>query len=236
MSIACPDFVAAIDPALCRAIDHYCERTGHNWDAEPLNALTNLAFLIAGWSAWRRLARTPSGLADRFLIVVISVIPIVGLGSFVFHTLATRWAEWADVIPILLFMLLYLWLVLTRFFGWPLPMRLLALSVFCVTTFALEAGVSGDVLWGGAMYLPTVLSLVAIGAMAPHIDSHTRRAFFHAVGVFLFSFTMRTVDQPLCTSLPFGTHFLWHLLNATLLYLLVRVAILHGTRIRGEAV
>ena len=45
MSIACPDFIAALDPALCRAVDHYCERTGPALDAEPVNAITNAAFL-----------------------------------------------------------------------------------------------------------------------------------------------------------------------------------------------
>jgi hypothetical protein len=31
--------------------------------------------------------------------------------------------------------------------------------------------------------------------------------------------------------LPIGTHFLWHLLNAVLLYILVRTAIVHSARL-----
>ena len=34
------------------AVDHYCERTDPGIWAEPLNALTNLAFIIAAWLLW----------------------------------------------------------------------------------------------------------------------------------------------------------------------------------------
>jgi hypothetical protein len=34
--------------------------------------------------------------------------------------------------------------------------------------------------------------------------------------------------MPLCPALPIGTHYFWHVFNATVLYLLVRVVILHA--------
>ncbi len=34
--------------------------------------------------------------------------------------------------------------------------------------------------------------------------------------------------MPMCHSIPFGVHYLWHVLNATVLYLLVRTLILHA--------
>jgi len=34
-------------------IDLYCERLGPGIWAEPINALTNLAFLVAAFAAWR---------------------------------------------------------------------------------------------------------------------------------------------------------------------------------------
>jgi hypothetical protein len=39
------------------------------------------------------------------------------------------------------------------------------------------------------------------------------------------SLVARSSDMPICNVFPLGTHFIWHLLNATLLYLLVRLAI-----------
>jgi hypothetical protein len=52
--------------------------------------------------------------------------------------------------------------------------------------------------------------------------------------VFLLSFTVRTLDAEVCSVLPVGTHFLWHLLNAILLYILVRAAIVHAAPVTGE--
>jgi hypothetical protein len=228
VSVVCPWFIAAFDPELCRSVDHYCERTSPAFDAEPINALTNLAFLVAGFMAWRLQAARRDGSGNGLVGSIIFIIPIVGLGSILFHTIAVRWAEWGDVVPILVFMLLYLWLVARRFLGWPFRLSGLALSVFFAATFYLEAWVPDSFLWGGAMYLPTVLVLIILGLVLPRHRPAVGRPFFIAVGVFLVSFTARTLDAPLCAYIPIGTHFLWHILNAVLLYLLARIVILHA--------
>ncbi len=235
MSLACPSFIASISPDLCRAVDHYCERIGDAWNAEPINAATNVAFLIAGWAAWRLAARRSALDGDRLLAAVIAVIPIVGFGSFTFHTLATRWAEWIDVIPILVFMLLYLWLTMSRFFGWPVMLKLAAVSAFFIATFTLEVAVPGTVLWGGAMYLPTVAVFLAMGVAPRRWTRGARGTFLFSAALFLLAFRLRILDEPLCAALPFGTHFMWHILNAALLYILVRAAILHAAPQRVSA-
>ena len=74
------------------AIDAYCERSDPSFWAEPVNAVTNLAFVLAGLWAWRR----TSGLG-RVLSVVLMAI---GVGSFLFHTVAEAWSGLADVLPI----------------------------------------------------------------------------------------------------------------------------------------
>ena len=45
--------------------------------------------------------------------------------------------------------------------------------------------------------------------------------------VFALSLTLRSLDGALCQQVPLGLHWAWHLLNATVLYLLLRVAITH---------
>lgn len=230
MSLSCPSFIAANSPDLCRAVDHYCERTDPSLWSEPVNALTNAAFLAAAWFAWRLAARHPSPAHRRLIQVLIIAMAIVGPGSFLFHTVATRWAEWGDVIPILIFMLLYLWLVLTCFFRWPGWLKLVALAVFFAVTFYLEAAVPGTVLWGGALYIPTVLVLIATTVALYRIGSAAAPAMVGATAVFFLSFAARTLDASICPSFPLGTHFLWHLLNAALLFLLLRLVILYEPR------
>jgi hypothetical protein len=226
LSLACPSFIAETWPDLCRAVDHYCERLGPQWDAEPVNALTNLAFLVAAWAAWRLRRAHPLAAGQGLLSALIVTTAVVGLGSLLFHTLGTRWAEWGDVLPILAFMLLYLWYVLKHLFPWPRPRRLAAVVLFAAVTVAIEAFVPPAFLWGGALYLPALGVLTIIAGALFARGSPGGGTLLAGALVLVLSFTARTLDAVVCPAFPLGTHFLWHLMNAVLLYLLVRAAIL----------
>ncbi|MCC5950335.1 MAG: hypothetical protein JJT89_17925, partial [Nitriliruptoraceae bacterium] len=58
----------------------YCERGDFGFWAEPVNAVTNAAFLIAAAVMWPRARGVPMAQA---LVVVLAVI---GVGSFLWHT------------------------------------------------------------------------------------------------------------------------------------------------------
>ena len=98
-----------------QAVDIYCERTGPGLLSEPVNAISNAAFFVAAWLAWR--AAKARGLADAPTLTLIGLTAAVGVGSTLFHTFAQRWAGAADVIPILLFILTYFGLTIWRYFG-----------------------------------------------------------------------------------------------------------------------
>jgi len=232
MPALCPSLFGS---ALCQPVDIYCERLSASFFAEPLNAVSNLAFLIAGSVAWHEFRQRSNPSSDPLLAAIVAVVPIVGLGSFAFHTLATRWASWADVIPILIFMLLYIWLVMRRYFAWPMWLASTALLAFFLLTIFLEAGVPEQVLWGGAMYLPTVAVFVAVAIAPNDCSKEVRTTIAAAAALFLLGFTFRTLDAPLCESLPIGTHYFWHVSNAVVLYLLIHAAILHGRTVARYA-
>ena len=42
-------------------------------------------------------------------------------------------------------------------------------------------------------------------------------------GLLTLSLTFRTLDQASCAVLPIGTHFMWHILNATMLAWMIEV-------------
>jgi hypothetical protein len=44
--------------------------------------------------------------------------------------------------------------------------------------------------------------------------------------LFSASISMRSIDLTICDDWPYGTHIFWHLLNAAVLYLVVRAYIL----------
>jgi len=228
--LACPSIIA--DLGLCEPVDIYCERLGPGLWAEPLNALSNAAFFVAALAAVWLLARHAPQRAHGLIRWLIAIVALIGAGSLLFHTVATSWAVWGDVIPILLFMLLYLWLVLRKFFAWPSWLALFGVAAFFAATLMLEVALPPGFPVPGAMYLPALIVLIATAAALLPRQPQAGHAMLVASAVFLISFALRSADQLTCASIPVGTHFLWHLLNGLLLFLLMRLAILYMPKAR----
>jgi hypothetical protein len=68
-------------------MDVYCERVGPGLLAEPLNAISNVSFLLAAWAAWV-LARRVGALSPGVQVLVALGVS-VGVGSILWHTFAT---------------------------------------------------------------------------------------------------------------------------------------------------
>jgi hypothetical protein len=201
-------------------MDEYCERLDASFWSEPLNALSNLSFIIAGLILLLRARR----LADRTGLFLALNVLAVGIGSFLYHTLAVRWAMLADVIPITVFILFYLAVALRRF------LKLNAWIITCVVLLFLAASylivpLLQPLMGGTAGYVPALLAIVTVsfasGARSPFIA----RALIAAGLVFAISMTFRAIDLPLCDADPYGTHMVWHLLNGLVLYMLVSLAL-----------
>lgn len=203
---------------LLTPIDAYCERLDPTFWAEPVNAVTNAAFLIAAWLLLKHYQREEQH--SSLVLTLTALVGLIGIGSFLFHTYANTLTVVMDVIPIMVFIFTYLYAFLRRVAGCSLALTGVWIAVFVAFKTLLESLPIPPSLIGSAMYVP---SLLAIFAMA----HYTRRRSFgkeykHMALLFLLSLTFRTLDLPLCGSLPLGTHFLWHCLNAVVLYKGVR--------------
>lgn len=204
----------------------YCERTGPELLAEPLNAVSNAAFVVAAVLLLRR-GRAPDPVADGFAVLV----GVIGIGSALFHTLAVQWAMLADVIPIALFIHAYFFLALGRFLGVSVPAALAGTLAFALAAALFEPASSwlagrplGPLGNGSIAYAPAILALFGVGIASLRFGRREGAALIGIGGLFMVSLTARTLDAALCPVVPFGTHWLWHLLNAGVLYALVRAA------------
>ena len=187
----------------------YCERTDFSYWAEPVNAVTNIAFLLAALFVWRRTQGLPLARAMAMILAVI------GVGSFLWHTHATGWASLSDVGPILLFILVYIFAATRDYLGAaPLVAGGVTLGFFPYA-FGFQA-LFRDVLPGAnALYASVAVLILAYGLWL--IRSATGRGLLIGAAILCASLGFRMADDAVCASFPVGTHFMWHILNAIML-------------------
>lgn len=199
------------------SVDLYCERLGPGLGAEPLNALSNLGFILAGLFLLRRAMRRGEPAAVQVLSVLLILI---GLGSAALHTFATRWAELLDVAFIGVY--IYWFVACYSRYRWASPwwLALLSIALFHGFSALVMAPFEPTDFNGSVGYLPALAGLLIFGALSSWKNGFARaHCFFLAAAVFSVSLLLRTLDPELCTRWPYGTHWAWHLLNALTLTL-----------------
>lgn len=218
-------------------LDHYCERAGDaSFWAEPLNAITNIAFLLTAYYSAKMLYQLRGKGLNYLDIWVLSLfLAMIGVGSFLWHTAASPTTVLLDVIPILLFMNLYLVSVLARVFGLAWCKFVFLWCVYFAASMMAERFLPADLLNGSVLYLPTYLTLLLLlaGAWWKHPDAFPD--LFAATKIFTLSLIFRTIDVEACAYFPVGTHFMWHILNALLLYRLMKLLIQQATSAKLHA-
>jgi hypothetical protein len=209
-------------------VDAYCERLGPAFWAEPVNAVTNAAFLVAAAWMWRRL-RADTEVAGfalaRWLCVVLALI---GIGSFLFHTYATRWAALADVVPIAIYVLIYIYAA-NRYF-WrlrPFWASLATLGFFPYAAVTLPFFAKLPFLGVSAAYMPVPVMILAYAVALRRRLPEVAHDLAWGGGLLLLSLSFRSLDLPMCEAAPFGTHFMWHILNGVMLGWMIEVLRCH---------
>lgn len=227
----------------------YCERgLDPSFWAEPLNAITNLGFIIAAALAFWELAARPAGEVKWFRYSLIANVFVIGVGSFLFHTYATADTALADVAPIGVFMLVYLGYALYRFVGLPIVVVIPAQAAFAYVidkamrlqceglhiALSLPSEFKGGTCINGSMgYMPALAVMLLIGGWLMIRRHRAAKLVLGAALVFTLSVTLRTMDRVWCHDVVFfgkavGVHFLWHIFNSATLYLLLLAAVRHG--------
>ena len=199
---------------MTQTIDLYCERIDPSLWSEPVNAVTNLAFIAVG--LW--MARGPSQ-AGR-LLGIIEVF--VGLGSLSFHVFATPVTAALDVGFIGVFILVFAYLVPRTL--WTLSRLASALAAAAVLLLVWQVNLLSFGLrealgsFPPGLYVGAWLSLLAYGLISWLRGCYLAcRWMLTAAFLFPLSLSARELDLPLCEVLPLGTHWLWHILNSAVL-------------------
>ena len=224
----------------------YCERGASDaLLAEPINVISNVAFLFAALIGLQLLLWRPreERSADHYLLVFL--VLAIGAGSLAFHLFATEGTELLDVVPIGLFILVYLGFALNRFLGVPVGM-----TVLLVIGFTAIMAMTGQVrCWDGGVglpgpeiqgakpclngsifYLPALGALIVVGLLAEERRHRAAPYLLWAAAILAISITLRSLDFALCDRIlidgrKVGTHFAWHILNGLALFLMLRASL-----------
>jgi hypothetical protein len=213
-----------------RAIDGYCERLGPGLLAEPVNLVTNAAFLIAAAWMWRRTGPGRTGVQALLCLLLAGI----GIGSGLFHSFAQSWSALLDVAFIAFYVLVYVYAANRDYWGLPvwaaglgtaaaLPYIAALAPVFAAVPFLAVSAVY----WPIPLLIATYA--IALRGRAPA----TARGLALGAGLLCVSLIARSVDETLCAAVPLGTHWVWHVLNGAMLGWMVEVHRRHLERARA---
>jgi hypothetical protein len=207
-------------------LDSYCERAGDPAAfAEPLNFLTNGFFILAAVIAVRALKKHAVARKQIDLWLLGIFLFAIGVGSGLWHWRPNGMTLLMDVIPITLFMNLYLLSALRRLFALSWVRVLGWWGLYVAVTILAQRYLPPDVLHGTVMYLPTYAVMVALTYGVTRRNAAMGKVFAGITLVWTLSLVARTIDLEICTSLSIGTHFIWHTLNAWVLWRLLMLLI-----------
>lgn len=221
-----------LDGSFYEKIFAYCERgMDPSFWAEPLNAVSNAAFVATGLAGLWFIGQISPERRSLYAWTLALLALLIAIGSFLWHTMAERWAGAMDVIPIMIFMLVAVYTLGRKVMGWPILLAFAGVGAFLAAGAGIGAipcdGPACSSKGYAAAWLTLALSGGALFRAERADQAAAGRMLLYAAAVFTVSLTLRSLDKPTCdwfvwNGSPLGTHYWWHMLNAVTLYLVIR--------------
>ena len=200
----------------------YCEQMIFGDYFEPVNTITNLAFIIASLLAFFNLKR--KGNLEFRSVLLLFILFLIGIGSLLWHLYRSDVTVMMDSIPIMVFILSYLFiysfhitnkllhrlLIICGFFVF-LPLMSILLTKFFV--YFQENRIS--------MYLLPISYFLILQIYNRYYKVPVIKRSLIAIFIFLISLFFRQIDLFVCEKISIGTHFIWHILNSIVLYKMI---------------
>ncbi|MDX1950081.1 MAG: ceramidase domain-containing protein [Rickettsiales bacterium] len=213
-------------------LDFYCERIAGeesllsviNFSDEPLNTISNFAFIIAGFFLIKLIRSEQIFKAKNFDIIILSLnLFLIGVGSAIYHYHPNKTTLLVDVLPISFFMHFYLVSLSVRVVGLKIWQSLIILGIFIYANYWAGANFDAQILNGTILYLPSFTTLMLM-VFASFIKNHPAKNYLLNTAIlWLISLSFRTIDISTCElTMGIGTHIIWHIINAAVLYRLVK--------------
>lgn len=201
---------------------NYCEPALFTYFLEPINAISNISFLISGFFILRLLKK--NNVKEEIYYGLCLLITFVGIGSILWHSYKHPITLFLDFLPINLFILTSFYILVKKITGRRIS-SLITIILFIILQIMLTITLPKDFLNGSYRHLSNSILLFILLLM---LDKKYEKIYFNLVPIFLIYITaiiFRSIDLIICPQLPIGTHFIWHILNGVNAYLVVRFLI-----------
>jgi hypothetical protein len=174
--------------------------------AEPWNTYSNLVIIAFGFlGLFITLRRAPRSLD---LYILCGLLIVNGIGSFLWHGTRMRWALTLDVLPGLFFLLALVFFWARRVSQTWIALLFIA-SFYVAVTWLRQTG------FGYGRWASMAPAIVFFGGLLVFrtwtISREGAILGGAALASAMLALTFRTIDPAMCASIPFGTHFLWHI-------------------------
>ena len=202
-----------------KGMSTYCESGMGLFYTQPINTISNIALLIAAYFAYQ-LIKT-NNINNRTIKILPLILAVTGIGSMFWHGMPNLLTNFADTLPLSAFVLVSLFFLLDKLmkkrrFVWQILLAFILVEAPFI--FHILPSLNG--------FLPYLIVLVFgvfvfYGLIKKYKTLTSDLAII--IALFAIAFIFRTIDYTVCPVLSMGTHFIWHILNALVLYLLIRL-------------
>ncbi len=194
----------------------HCETLKSASDAlliEPLNAISNLFGVALSLLAFYLIFRRKRGAFELYILAMLLFLS--GIGSFFWHGTREPWALTFDVLPAIIFLMLFIFLwprfVLGKVPGYGFLFSFFAMFFSMFYFFPFGSTISPIILnfalvtlFGAILTILTFKKLGSLGYTTLLI-----------LGFALLAAYLRTIDLTVCPNFSLGTHFLWQIFIST---------------------
>ena len=201
-------------------MDFYCERTNEQIFNEPVNAISNIFFIIVSLSLIKILRKNQS---NKIYYIQPILIFFIGIGSFLFHLNPNIITLYSDVIPIFLFSLSFIFFFNRDVININYLNNALLFLLFFFLFLFITPKLNYEILNGSEFYFANYFFLTMYTIWLYLKKSDFFQLLLLGFIFFNLSILLRSLDNHICEYFSIGTHFLWHFLNAYLLKILTLV-------------
>ena len=199
---------------------YYCERTSLDGFDEPLNAISNIAFVICGLILIFRnkMKFNPLPYAAIF----------IGVSSFLFHYIPTKFFTALDIISIILFVIIYNTILTINILNYSIKFSIFSNMLLLIFSYLIGTLLFQTIVGSSSFYLGLLIYMVYILFLLK--KTVNIKYFLLAIILFSISIIFRSIDFYLCNYISFGTHFIWHIMNSLVIYfLIIYIKLTNGT-------